>query len=1190
MASLDWRLSVLTFPQRWDGATRTLHLRWVVLPRGNPMDPLVTGTPPAPDEPAFVDAALSFEGRIIPSLDHLPSPADVQHSATLTAATPSNLRAVYTAVAARFPMTPGGAPLAAPEPRRKDARIKKFLPVSYRTAFPFDRPRTPFAYVDDTYRCALQTPPKTPPAPETFAGLSWGQVVATLLQQPTLAERAGLVYESALTLPSDSFLENGGWVYVGLAAASDYGGLAAAGGGHVKYYAARLPPLDKDDSRPLFGAVLFPVAVTPPVMSYDENFSEAELYDDGFAKIVHCEQPNAADPTAPQTERLPAVQDAGIELGWDDEQVAIWMNRQIDPAFELQDSPMTVFGYAVDVRKPGAADFTSLTRVKGTLRLDQVLTVPYEGDRALRVAPMQLHGLRTGDYWLPSYFARWSGKSLVASDRFAGRLTNPTPVPGPAAGAEAVGLEAVPLRYGETYEFRVRLMDVSGGTPDVGEKPRNPAPAPTRRCDFRRFVPPKAVRVVNLDPAPDPANPQTTFKVRRPVLGYPSIVFAGAANAETALVADVAAAAAEGREVGLPDPDVATLEIAVEVRDPTVEGANSFRALYTATRPFPPAGDLTLSLTYEDVMDVAALGPAPTSGPLRVPAARDVQLRLVAVGRLDPSLKYFGSEEARRGLATLVPARSDAQDERDLFVSDTEVNRIRGILLQPDPPSSPHLIASQAVAGRREEAPADLAQRLAQALRIHVDGLLFAGRRGQRTVFGCSAALRHVLGPDRATITFASKADLTHQWIPAITVQLNRDWTWDGFADAGIEVRRKITHLLTGATDTRTVGTIELPWAVNPEAMKEGDRTRTALVFFDAIDPKPAPNQFPSELEVTYTLKPAFRGAPDRVNDPLTLSLRLPMATPPAQTPAIVSAGLALSPYTRAADYSASEPRQRMLWLELEAPAKDPRDAYFVRILAYAPDPVLSDGPPTTPPEPLEPPLPVDPELIRIIGPASSDDSSGLDAMQRLIPSASPTHFLVPLPPGLTSDSPELFGFFVCEIRIGHADGWSTAQGRFGAPLRVTGVQYPAPTLLCHVARRPAGVSASAPFATPVFEGRAITPSPPRSELWGLLYAQVVQADGEDRRNVLLSRRAARSMRRIDRDTAPALTAVVDWDQSEIDVLLRGLALPARSPLSVIVIELMPQVARRADPLGGDLGQVRILRASPLTPVPPVCL
>lgn len=1188
MASPDWKLSVLTFPQRWDGATRTVHLRWVVLPRVNPMDPLVSGVPPAPDEPAFVDADLSFEARIIPSLDHLPRPADVQEAQGLGASTPSNLRTLYTALAAEFPMAPAGAPAAKPEPRRKDAHVKKFLPVSYQTAFAFERPRTPFAYVDDTYRCALQTPPRIPPAPETFPGFTWGQIIATLLQQPPLAEHAGLIYHDTVTLPSDTFLENGGWLYVGLAASGDYGALVTAGGDGVKYYAARLPPLLKDESRPLFAAVLFPVAATPPAVSYDENFSEAESYDDGFAKIVHCEQPDAADPTAPDEERLPAVQDAGIELGWDDEQVTIWMNRQIDPTFETQDSPMAVSGYAVDVRKPGTTTFTSLTRVKGTLRLDTVLNEPYEGDRALRVAPMQLHGLRTGDYWLPSYFARWNGASLVARNPFVGRLTGAAPPP--ATAASPVGLSAVPLRYGQSYEFRVRLMDVSGGTPDVGEDPRNPAPAPIRRCEFRRFVPPKAVRVVDLDPTPDPANPQTTFKVRRPVLGYPSLVFTGFANADNALVADIAAAAAEAREVGLPDPDVTTLEIGVEVRDPAAEGTNSFRTIYTATRPFASSGDLTFSLAFTDVADIADLPAPAASGALPVPTARDVQLRLAALGRKDPSLDYFGSQEARRGPDTFVPLRAHADDERDLLVSDTEVNRMRAIMLQPDPPPSLHVKAMQAVAGRREEAPADLAQRLAQALRLHADGLMFVGRAKERLVFGCSASLRHVLGPGLASITFASKADLTHQWIPVITLEVDRDWTWDGLADTGIEVTREITHLLTGATETQVVGTIEMPRAVNREIVKEGDRTKTALVFFDAIDPKPATGDFPSELEVTYTLKPAFRSAPVQADAPLTLSLRLPMATPPAQTPIIVSAGVALSPYVRADDYSASEPRERMVWLEFDAGVKDARDAYFVRVLAYAPDPVLSGGLPTPPPEPLEPPLPVDPELIRIISPASSDDSAGLHAMQQLMPSPSPRHFLLPLPPGLMSSSPELFGFFVCEVRVGHADGWSTAQGRFGAPLRVTGIQHPAPALLCHVARRPAGVSASAPFATPVLEGRAVTPSPPLSELWGLLYAQVVQADGDDHRNVLLSRRAGRAMRRLDRDDASAVAAVLDWDQSEIDMLLRGLALPARTPLSVLVVELMPQIQRRADPLGADLGHVRILRASPLTPVPPVCL
>ena len=56
---------------------------------------------------------------------------------------------------------------------------------------------------------------------------------------------------------------------------------------------------------------------------------------------------------------------------------------------------------------------------------------------------------------------------------------------------------------------------------------------------------------------------------------------------------------------------------------------------------------------------------------------------------------------------------------------------------------------------------------------------------------------------------------------------------------------------------------------------------------------------------------------------------------------------------------------------------------------------------------------------------------------------------MVPLPPGLHEDSNELFGFFTYEIRVGHDryKGWSTAQGRFGAVLRVTGIKQLAPNL-----------------------------------------------------------------------------------------------------------------------------------------------
>ena len=423
MATSDWKLNLLAFPQRWDGVSGELHLRVAVLPRTNPLESLFPRTPPDPDEPAFVNASLSLNAMLIPSLERLPDPANVTAHRALAITPPADLEDVYQDLATLFPMHPPGTVTPKPEPRRKDTYIKKFLPGSYRRAFAFERPRTPFAYIDDTYHCALKTPPRKPPAP-TPTGVSWGQVIAVVLQQPRLAERLGLVYADEITLPSNTFFEEGGWLYVALANTSDYASLAPPASDQVKYYAARLPPLKAGETRPLFAAVLFPVLSGPPPASYDETFLEAETYDDGFAKIVHADQPTKADVLDDSEDALPAVQDAGIGLGWDDEQLTIWMNRQIDPAFAAQDSPMAVLGYRVNVRKADTVDWTSLVRVQGQLQLGTLVDEPFLGEHSLRVAPVQIHSQRTGDYWLPSYFARWTGKSLVASDELEAQLRN----------------------------------------------------------------------------------------------------------------------------------------------------------------------------------------------------------------------------------------------------------------------------------------------------------------------------------------------------------------------------------------------------------------------------------------------------------------------------------------------------------------------------------------------------------------------------------------------------------------------------------------------------------------------------------------------------------------------------------------------------------------------------------------------
>jgi hypothetical protein len=321
-----------------------------------------------------------------------------------------------------------------------------------------------------------------------------------------------------------------------------------------------------------------------------------------------------------------------------------------------------------------------------------------------------------------------------------------------------------------------------------------------------------------------------------------------------------------------------------------------------------------------------------------------------------------------------------------------------------------------------------------------------------------------------------------------------------------------------------------------------------------------------------------------------------------------------------AADYSATAPRRKALWLEFQEPLDDQADTYFVRVLANGPDPLLVEGLAAGQRQDtldiLEPPLPIDPEMIRVITPNQSSDTAGLEAMQPLIPAegANPRHFVVPLPPGLTEESLEMFGFFTYEIRVGHAGSglanWSTAQARYGRPLRVTGVQHPAPPLKCTVNRQSDGVQIAAPFASPVRNGlsRAFGFTP-RTSMWALLYAQVVQTDGESRRNVLLGARPflvpqpavigapapifSRDVYGIATFTQKdnqALKYTLPPRWQGIPTLLAALALPDDSPLSVLAVEMLPQYSDLANnPVDADLGKVRILRTSPLVPVPPIC-
>jgi hypothetical protein len=229
-------------------------------------------------------------------------------------------------------------------------------------------------------------------------------------------------------------------------------------------------------------------------------------------------------------------------------------------------------------------------------------------------------------------------------------------------------------------------------------------------------------------------------------------------------------------------------------------------------------------------------------------------------------------------------------------------------------------------------------------------------------------------------------------------------------------------------------------------------------------------------------------------------------------------------------------------------------------------------------------PIALDPEPIRTITPDSVNDAAGLYAMTQVEPSgSSPVHFLIPLPDGISPEALDLFGFWTYEIRVGHLL-WSTAQGRFGRPFRVAGVQHPCRHLITTVDRKDAvpsdgGASqpcivASADLAQTVLNGQSLTAaSNPQTQIWFLLYAQLRRVDGQAYRNILLQRLLGQRPGRVitgdlnqitPRDTLDtsgiaqiqSIPVQAAFSVAEIDTFLTDLLLPANTPLSVLAVEL----------------------------------
>jgi hypothetical protein len=1208
------KLVVLPFLQRWEASSNQLTLRILLIPRDSFLVPFV---PDNLDSPAFFpNADLKFTAKYLAGLhDGLPEPERGDKIGSITLPPSPSYATVFKSLVSTFKDKITTAPKRARNVNESPKSVRKHLPRSYRDATGYvSRPSDMFT-TDNTYSCAMKHRRHQPLKkfePKAFSP-SWGELIASILRIPDFAAVAGLIRSQSVTLDSE-FLVDGGYLWLEMDPQSRTA-ISVSDTSGVETYAARILPTTS--SRDMFTPILFPVKSHSELtgdIHFDDIFREHDDYADGWAKAVHCaQQKYVAMISEGATEGRP-IKDIGVRLGWDDEQVTIWADRHLNPASAqtgYDNFPHGIHGYRVDVFDTKANDWFSLASASGQFGIGQTPFGQIQQELGVEVHPtVSMDLIDQSTYWMPMFFTNWTQGSLVGPDertmKLLGRHSPPPNVPAPSFPVVGKTDPRLQLRYGREYQFRVRLMDHTGGGPSLSAPTGALGPSPVCSLKFQRWIKPLAPRIVGEIPSLQIEQGDETavdfIEVMRPLMFYPAVMYAdykhNGRDATTELLSmadEINNSPSDGTSVtepGLPDPDVDQIEITVVVetlaQDPLgVDG--DFMVLYTATRAFPadlhtPARVPLRWVPCDDVWDPDE-GWLESKTHLAIPLARTVKLRITALcsNKPTPETPYFGADDVRRGPDIVFPLRKNAIDEPDLFVSNAVSHPINGFFLQPS---------------------LDCTGQLAAALGLRSKGTTLLAKEGKRVVFACTSSIMHVIGPDLGSLTFTSQPSLALQWIIVVRLTLRRDWSWDGFPPDAISLTRG-TKLITTFAPNRNVNHAAF-------AGHEPDRSRTEICIIDVVDPKPAPGSLPTKLALQYKITSKFQGQTAIVDGPTTeLAIDLPVTTPPRQTPQLASVGLAMSPYVHDDNYSSTSERSKMLWLEFAAPLEDPQDRYFCRVLKYGPDQLLmgeyflglsfpNGGVTGAPAEALltdgpEPPIPIDPEPVRRIIPNQTADTAGLDAMQVLLPTTSPLHWMLPLPPGLTPSSLELFGFWTYEFRVGHWNDfsapdnsqsrWSTAQGRFGPPLRVAGVQHPMPPLQCTVSRDGSTILVAAQSAQSVLDGRVLPkPKLPLTQVWFMLYVQAAQMDGSgERRNIMVARTKG-----VDGKVGrPDVRAAFGF-KSYVPTLERY-GLRENSPLSVLAVELYEQLDQVSDPLGGDLGRQRILRTSRLVGIPSSC-
>lgn len=308
---------------------------------------------------------------------------------------------IFAALAAQYtPAVPGVV-------SQPEGIIRKDLPESFMAATGFAGADPTYFTSVDGFNCALGA--STPDVNLTPSyTIAWGEILSYALRHPLICQAMGLAYLE-VSIPLDAnHVSGGGWIWLEIDTTNLnnwYAKLVSEQSGAVSTYAARPPALTT--AQDVFAAVLFP---TVPG-SYNAGTMAAaqfgaDLYLDGFAKVVHANQPTTSDSATGQTDTIVPGTDAGIQIGWDDVQVTTWINGQMQIAQAIsggsatQVLPFTVLGYRVDVRQASTDPWASLCAANGTLNAASVFNTSFAA-QDLCVEPTPVQNAGTGQqYWL----------------------------------------------------------------------------------------------------------------------------------------------------------------------------------------------------------------------------------------------------------------------------------------------------------------------------------------------------------------------------------------------------------------------------------------------------------------------------------------------------------------------------------------------------------------------------------------------------------------------------------------------------------------------------------------------------------------------------------------------------------------------------------------------------------------------